>query len=47
MTMRNTLVVHRKIDLQKAFDTVNHNIHLKKLEIYGIKGITNKWFKSG
>ena len=47
MTMRNTPVVHCKIDLQKAFDTVNHNIHLKKLEIYGIKGMTNKRFKSG
>ena len=32
-------------DLQKAFDTVNHNILLKKLDIYGIGGITNKWFK--
>ena len=34
------------IDLQKAFDTVNHSILLKKLNHYGIQSITNKWFES-
>ena len=34
------------VDFQKAFDTVDHHILLKKLEYYGIRGISNKWFAS-
>ena len=34
------------IDLQKAFDTVNHTILLHKLDHYGIRGLPNKCFQS-
>ena len=34
------------VDLQKAFDTVGHQILLAKLNHYGICGVSNDWFKS-
>ena len=34
------------IDLSKAFDTINHNILLRKLEYYGVENITHDFLHS-
>ena len=41
--MTNLIVL---LDLAKAFDTVSHNILLKKLELCGLNGVTLDWFSS-
>ena len=34
------------VDLQKDFDTVDHQILLAKLNHYATRGVSNDWFKS-
>ena len=34
------------VGLQKAFDTVDHQILSAKLNHYGIRGVSNDWFES-
>ena len=34
------------IDLKKAFDTVDHNILLDKINFYGFRELINQWFSS-
>ena len=41
----NEITIAAYIDAMKAFDTVNHNILLSKLQYFGIEGKCADWFK--
>ena len=42
----NKITIGVFIDLRKAFDTIDHDLLLKKMEHFGIRGIVNSWLSS-
>jgi hypothetical protein len=42
----NNTILAVYLDLKRAFETIDHDILLKKLHKYGIRGIELQWFRS-
>ena len=45
-TLRKALIAGVFLDFSKAFDTVNHDTSIKKLEANGFRRLPMKWFSS-
>ena len=43
---KNNVNIALFLDLKKAFDTVDHEILIRKMKVYGIKDIEVEWFRS-
>ena len=42
----NNIMIATYIDAMKAFDTVNHKILLKKIGLFGVKGMLYRWLEN-